>query len=82
MSFTPIKKKKNRWPGGESRSVVSDFANPWTDYTVHGILQARILSLLVPLGIFSIWTQLKIPNGTRNEDGRFCRPQLRPGTAK
>ena len=81
MSFTPIK-KKIPWPGSESCSVVSDFATPWTDYTVYGILQARILSFLVPLGIFIIWTQLKIPNGTRNEDGRFCRPQLRPGTAK
>lgn len=63
----------------KSRSVMTE---SWTPHTVCGILQARILSFLVPLGIFSIWTQLKIPNGTRNEDGRFCRPQLRPRTAK
>ena len=40
MSFLPL----GHWATlCESHSVVSDSATPWSDYTVHGILQARIL---------------------------------------
>ena len=58
----------------ESHSVVSDSVTPWI-YTVHGILQARILDPLLQ-GIFP--TQGSNPSAASQADSLPAEPQGKP----